>query len=102
MLVKSIRGSIKYNGNVYFEGEEFEIEERHLVQMQENVEVISKAKDPEKDVEVSIESETLSNSEKVDYKNLKKAELLEIAKGKGIEIPEKATSADIIELLQGE
>lgn len=102
MLVKSIRGSIKYNGNVYFEGEEFEIEERHLVQMQENVEVISKAKDPEKDVEVSIEPGTLSNSEKVDYKNFKKAELLEIAKGKGIEIPEKATSADIIELLQGE
>ena len=41
MKVKSIRGSIKYDGTVYDEGQEFKILDTDFNSLQENVEVVS-------------------------------------------------------------
>ncbi len=54
------------------------------------LEVIEEKKKPEK-----------AAPEKPDLSKLTKSELLELAKKKGIEVPEKATKAEIIELLEG-
>lgn len=119
MIVKSIRGSIQYNGTVYAEGMEFEIEEKHLAQIQDNVEVLpgkqeksakksnkttpddpkqeapsDKPENPDDPGQASLEKE-------VDYSKLKKAELLELAEQRNIDVPDKATNAEIIALLEG-
>lgn len=123
MKVKSIRGSIKYDGTVYDEGQEFEILDTDFNSLQENVEVVST--DDKSDEKNNKDSEeVLDNQEEeniiisegekmpfsvdevmdidlqdVDLNSFKVDELKKIAKAKGIDIPEKATKKEIIELL---
>lgn len=108
MRVKAIRGSIMYDGRVYPEGSEFEIEVLHLPQIQENVEVLDDAKKPSEKEKVSATTEPAEDAvdedpeESVpDYSKMKKEELLSLAQERGIEVPSKAKTAEIIELLQG-
>ncbi len=132
MLVKSIRGSIKYSATVYEEGNIFEIKDEDFAQLQENVEIVpednktekvdredkdnadktDKGKKSLKDTqesekgskdndEVSAQESDSDDKEEIDYKSLKKSELIELAKERGIEIPDKATNDKIIELLEG-
>ena len=123
MKVKSIRGSIKYDGTVYDEGQEFKILDTDFNSLQENVEVVST--DDKSDEKNNKDSEeVLDNQEEeniivsegekmpfsvdevmdidlqdVDLNSFKVDELKKIAKAKGIDIPEKATKKEIIELL---
>lgn len=98
MRVKSIRGTIKYDGTVYQENQEFEIREEDFKPLQENIEVV-------KNTKTSITKENkdvfVAEEEEKDYTKMKKAELIKEAEEKGIEIPDKATNAEIIEILKG-
>lgn len=97
MRVKSIRGTIKYDGIVYQENQEFEIREEDFKPLQENIEVMENTK-------ISTKTENkdvfVTEEEEKDYTKMKKAELIKEAEEKGIEIPDKATNAEIIELLK--
>lgn len=108
MRVKAIRGSIMYDGTVYPEGSEFEIEAVHLSQMQENVEVLDGAQKvaeeerPPATTELAEDAADKDPEESApDYSKMKKEELLSLAQERGIEVPSKAKTAEIIELLQG-
>lgn len=108
MKVRAIRGSIMYDGTVYPEGSEFEIEEKHLPQMQENVEVLDGAVKPSEEERPKATKEPAEeplneDPEEVapDYSKMKKEELLSLAQERGIEVPTKAKTAEIIELLEG-
>lgn len=106
MRVRAIRGSIMYDGIVYPEGSEFEIEEIHLTQIHENVEVLSGAKSKKNKEDTTQTSEIKPENENtsehlLDYSKMKKEELINLAQEKGIEVQAKAKTAEIIELLEG-
>lgn len=120
MKVKSIRGSIKYNGTVYDEGQEFEISENDFPQVQENVEVISESISNVADKENSKENEDsdtvmVSGDEEqpfsddevmdidlkdVDLNSFKVDELKKIAKQKGVKLQDKMNKSEIIKAIE--
>ena len=122
MKVKSIRGSIKYDGTVYDEGQEFKILDTDFNSLQENVEVVSTDKQKtqvnKSDENNAGESEdtqdTVLNDENTEniatnYSKMKKIyiplppkkdELVAIAKEKDIEFNEKTTKDELVSLLE--
>ncbi|MGP1567973.1 MAG: Rho termination factor N-terminal domain-containing protein [Peptoanaerobacter stomatis] len=98
MKIKSIRGSIKYNGTVYEEGDIFEIEDTDFSQLQENIEI----------VEDNLEDEqTYSNDEvmdieldEVDLNSFNISTLKKIAKEKDIKLSDKMTKQEIINAIE--
>ena len=113
MKVKSIRGSIKYDGTVYDEGQEFKILDTDFNSLQENVEVVStdeqKTQVNKSDENNAGESEdtqdTVLNDENTEniatkYSKMKKDELVAIAKEKDIEFNEKTTKDELVSLLE--
>ena len=95
MKVKSIRGTVKYDGIAYEEGQVFEINEIHFSQMQENIEIVSQ--DESKEI---IQDEIKEETE-INYSKLNKSKLLELAKQKGIEVSNDDTKEKIISKLEG-
>lgn len=95
MKVKSIRGTVKYDGIAYEEGQVFEINEIHFSQMQENIEIVSQ--DESKEI---IQDEIKEETE-INYSKLNKSKLLELAKQKGIEVSNEDTKEKIISKLEG-
>ena len=95
MKVKSIRGTVKYDGIAYEEGQVFEINEIHFSQMQENIEIVSQ--DESKEI---IQNEIKEETE-INYSKLNKSKLLELAKQKGIEVSNDDTKEKIISKLEG-
>ena len=113
MKVKSIRGSIKYDGTVYDEGQEFKILDTDFNSLQENVEVVStdeqKTQVNKSDENNAGESEdtqdTVLNDENTEniaanQSKMKKDELVAIAKEKDIEFNEKTTKDELVSLLE--
>ncbi len=101
MIVKS-KVNIKYNGNRYPIGEDFEIEDKHFESIKDIVEVIEKTPDDNKN---GLLNDDLSGentpSNVIDYEELTKAEIVDILKEKGIEFNSRDKKEDLIELLLG-
>lgn len=110
MKVKSIRGAVKYNGIVYSEGMTFDIDEKDLKNIIENVEIIpeKKPKADEKNTEEiqytendKKEAQDIDKDKKTDYKSMSKDELTALALSKGLD-PDigKRKKEEIIEQLE--
>lgn len=90
MFVKSIRGAIQYNGTIYPEGKEFEMQEEHFKQVQENVEVILK--------ESQENTEQTSRTDR-DLSKLTVPELSKIAEEQGVEVKSNWNKATILKAI---
>ena len=105
MKVKSIRGSIKYNGTVYEEGAIFDIENADFDSLRENIEVVEdiqqedNIKDSE-DTQYSDGEVIETNLDDVDLNTFNISELKKIAKEKDVKLPDKATKQDIIKAIE--
>lgn len=110
MKVKAIRGSIKYDGVVYDEGDVFDIEAADLDILRENIEIVDSEQSNE-DVqdEEEVQSDTQDNpdtsedeinTDDEDLNSLNITELKKIAKEKDVKLPEKATKQDIIKAIE--
>jgi hypothetical protein len=111
MKVKAIRGSIKYDGIVYDEGDVFDIEATDLDILRENIEIVDSEQSNE-DVQDEEEeqssttqdnqdtSEDEINTDDEDLNSLNITELKKIAKEKDVKLPEKATKQDIIKAIE--
>ncbi|TRW26230.1 hypothetical protein FL857_05960 [Criibacterium bergeronii] len=118
MKVKSIRGSIKYNGTVYDEGQEFDIDKKDFATLQENIEVIAnEVANDDKNAKTDNDKENQSGTnvdktdgskenedsepvEDVDLNLFKVDELKKIAEKQGIELKEKMTKAEMIKAIK--
>ena len=111
MKVKAIRGSIKYDGVVYDEGDVFDIEAADLDILRENIEIVDSEQSNE-DVQDEEEeqssttqdnqdtSEDEINADDEDLNSLNITELKKIAKEKDVKLPDKATKQDIIKAIE--
>ena len=111
MKVKAIRGSIKYDGVVYDEGDVFDIEAADLDILRENIEIVDSEQSNE-DVQDEEEeqssttqdnqdtSEDEINTDDEDLNSLNITELKKIAKEKDVKLPDKATKQDIIKAIE--
>ena len=110
MKVKAIRGSIKYDGIVYDEGDVFDIEAVDFDILRENIEIIDSEQSnedaqDEEEVQSDIQdnpdtSEDEINADDEDLNSLNITELKKIAKEKDVKLPEKATKQDIIKAIE--
>ena len=108
MKVKAIRGSIKYDGIVYDEGDVFDIEAIDLDILRENIEVVDSEQSNE-DAQDEVQSDTQDNpdtsedeinADDEDLNSLNITELKKIAKEKDVKLPDKATKQDIIKAIE--
>lgn len=88
MLVKSIRGSIKYDGTVYEEGKEFEIRDTDFKSLEENIELIG----------AGITAEDRNKTE--DLHSLTVSELRKIAEEEGINLKSNMSKAEILKEIE--
>ncbi len=112
MKVKAIRGSIKYDGIVYDEGDVFDIEVVDFDILRENIEVVETEElDENTQDETGDEvkgdtqdnpdtSEDEINADDEDLNSLNITELKKIAKEKDVKLPEKATKQEIIKAIE--
>jgi len=110
MKVKAIRGSIKYDGIVYDEGDVFDIEAIDLDILRENIEVVdSEQSNEDAQDEEEVQSDTQDNpntsedeinADDEDLNSLNITELKKIAKEKDVKLPDKATKQDIIKAIE--
>ena len=112
MLVKSIRGAIKYDGIVYGEGQEFDIKEEHFNSLQENVVVVQAeeakgATDEMTGTEKAAETTTITETEtetetdgRIDFTSWTVEELRKFAKEVGVVLKSGLTKAEIIKELE--
>ena len=105
MKVKAIRGSIKYNGIVYDEGDVFDIEAIDLDILRENIEVVEDTQqdgniEDSEDTQYSDSEVIETNLDDVDLNTFNISELKKIAKEKDVKLPEKATKQDIIKAIE--
>lgn len=105
MKVKSIRGSIKYDGIVYDEGDVFDIEATDLDILRENIEVVEDTQqdgniEDSEDTQYSDSEVIETNLDDVDLNTFNISELKKIAKEKDVKLPEKATKQDIIKAIE--
>lgn len=106
MLVKSIRGAIKYDGIVYGEGQEFEIKEEHFKSLQENV-VVVKSEETEgtTDETTGTATETETETEidgRMDFTGWTVEELRNFAKDADVPLKSGLTKAEIVAILEKE
>ena len=108
MKVKAIRGSIKYDGIVYDEGDAFDIEAADLDILRENIEIVDSEQSNE-EAQDEVQSDTQDNpntsedeinADDEDLNSLNITELKKIAKEKDVKLPEKATKQDIIKAIE--
>lgn len=110
MKVKAIRGSIKYDGVVYDEGDAFDIETVDFDILRENIEVVdSEQSNEDAQDEEEVQSDTQDNpdtsedeinADDEDLNSLNITELKKIAKEKDVKLPDKATKQDIIKAIE--
>ncbi len=105
MKVKAIRGSIKYDGIVYDEGDVFDIEAIDLDILRENIEVVEDTQqdgniEDSEDTQYSDSEVIETNLDDVDLNTFNISELKKIAKEKDVKLPEKATKQDIIKAIE--
>nr|DAN01994.1 MAG TPA: HeH/LEM domain [Caudoviricetes sp.] len=105
MKVKAIRGSIKYDGIVYDEGDVFDIEATDLDILRENIEVVEDTQqdgniEDSEDTQYSDSEVIETNLDDVDLNTFNISELKKIAKEKDVKLPEKATKQDIIKAIE--
>ena len=105
MKVKAIRGSIKYDGIVYDEGDVFDIEATDLDILRENIEVVEDTQqdgniEDSEDTQYSDSEVIETNLDGVDLNTFNISELKKIAKEKDVKLPEKATKQDIIKAIE--
>lgn len=110
MLVKSIRGAIKYDGIVYGEGQEFDIKEEHFNSLQENVVVVQaeEAKGAtdemtgtEKVAETTTTTETETETDgRIDFTSWTVEELRKFAKDTGVVLKSGLTKSEMIKVLE--
>lgn len=105
MKVKAIRGSIKYDGIVYDEGDVFDIEAADLDILRENIEIVEDAQQDDniedsEDTQYSDSKIIETNLDDVDLNTFNISELKKIAKEKDVKLPEKATKQDIIKAIE--
>ena len=105
MKVKAIRGSIKYDGIVYDEGDVFDIEAVDLDILRENIEIVEDAQQDDniedsEDTQYSDSEIIETNLDDVDLNTFNISELKKIAKEKDVKLPEKATKQDIIKAIE--
>lgn len=112
MLVKSIRGAIKYDGIVYGEGQEFDIKEEHFNSLQENVVVVQAeeakgATDEMTGTEKAAETTTITETEtetetdgRIDFTSWTVEELRKFAKEVGVVLKSGLTKAEMIKELE--
>ena len=110
MKVKAIRGSIKYDGVVYDEGDVFDIEAADLDILRENIEIVdSEQSNEDAQDEEEVQSDTQDNpntsedeinADDEDLNSLNITELKKIAKEKDVKLPDKATKQDIIKAIE--
>ena len=108
MKVKAIRGSIKYDGIVYDEGDAFDIEAADLDILRENIEIVDSEQSNE-EAQDEVQSDTQDNpntsedeinADDEDLNSLNITELKKIAKEKDVKLPDKATKQDIIKAIE--
>lgn len=99
MKVKVIRGSVQYDGTVYGEGMEIEVRPEDFAGLAEVVEALEQA-EPEEKTEGKLLTDGSNQNEAANYKAMKKEELVELAKEKGLNIPAEAKKDEIIALLE--
>ena len=105
MKVKAIRGSIKYNGVVYDEGDVFDIEAVDFDILRENIEIVEDSQqddniDDSEDTQYSDSEIIETNLDDVDLNTFNISELKKIAKEKDVKLPDKATKQDIIKAIE--
>lgn len=105
MKVKAIRGSIKYDGIVYDEGDVFDIEAADLDILRENIEIVEDAQQDDniedsEDTQYSDSEIIETNLDDVDLNTFNISELKKIAKEKDVKLPDKATKQDIIKAIE--
>ena len=105
MKVKAIRGSIKYDGIVYDEGDVFDIEAIDLDILRENIEVVEDTQqdgniEDSEDTQYSDSEVIETNLDDVDLNTFNISELKKIAKEKDVKLPDKATKQDIIKAIE--
>lgn len=99
MKVKVIRGSVQYDGTIYGEGMEVDVRSEDFAGLAEVVEALEGAEAKEETEEKSV-PEGSDQNETVNYKTMKKEELVELAKEKGLSVPADAKKDEIIALLE--
>lgn len=114
MLVKSIRGAVKYDGIVYGEGQEFDIKEEHFNSLQENVVVVQEEEakgatdemtGTEKAAETTTTTETgteTETDERIDFTSWTVEELRNFAKEANVPLKSGLTKSEIIKILEKE
>lgn len=105
MKVKAIRGSIKYDGVVYDEGDVFDIEAADLDILRENIEIVEDTQQEDniedsEDTQYSDGEVIETNLDDVDLNTFNISELKKIAKEKDVKLPDKATKQDIIKAIE--
>lgn len=105
MKVKAIRGSIKYDGIVYDEGDVFDIEAVDFDILRENIEIVEDAQQDDniedsEDTQYSDSEIIETNLDDVDLNTFNISELKKIAKEKDVKLPDKATKQDIIKAIE--
>lgn len=104
MLVKSIRGAIKYDGIVYGEGQEFDIKEEHFKSLQDNV-VVVKSEETEGTTDETTGTETGTEAEmdeRIDFASLTVEELRKFAKDADVPLKSGLTKSEIVAILEKE
>lgn len=99
MKVKVIRGNLQYDGTIYGEGMELTVRAEDFAGLAEVVEALEEAETKEETEEKSA-TEGSNQNEVANYKAMKKEELMELAKEKGLSVPADAKKDEIIALLE--
>ncbi|AVM69046.1 hypothetical protein C3V36_07220 [Lachnospiraceae bacterium oral taxon 500] len=98
MKAKVIRGSVQYDGTIYSEGMELTIRPEDFSGLAEVVEALEAEAESGTEKEPATEGANLE--EVTNYKEMKKEELLELAKEKGLNVSAGAKRDEVIALLE--